>query len=118
MAWESLALLRWRQGDLSRARDAYEQAIAWAEQSRIAVVGQAHRIYFWPTLESSYIGLVKLNLALGNKHGVWDAAQKALSLALWLKFSVAADSQRRLICLSGCTNKRMSYWLAYDGYTF
>ena len=82
MAWESLALLRWRQGKLSGARDAYEQAIAWAERSRIAVVGQAHRIAFWSTLESSYTGLVQLNLALGDKCGVWEAAQKARSRTL------------------------------------
>jgi tetratricopeptide (TPR) repeat protein len=82
MAWESLALLRWRQGKLPGARDAYEQAITWAERSRMAVVGQAHRIAFWPTLESSYIGLIQLNLALDDKRGVWETAQKARSRTL------------------------------------
>jgi len=82
LAWESLALLSWRQGDLASARQAYEQAITWAERSRAAVVGQAHRIAFWSTLESPYLGLIRLNLALNDRCGAWETVQKARARAL------------------------------------
>ena len=82
LAWESLALLHWSQGNLIGARQAYEQAITWAERSRAAVVGQPDRITFWPTLESPYLGLIKLSLALGDRGGAWETVQKARSRAL------------------------------------
>lgn len=82
LAWGNLALLHWRQGNLTRARQAYEEAITWAERSRAAVVGQTHRIAFWPTVESSYLGLMQLSLALSDKRGAWDTVQKARSRTL------------------------------------
>jgi tetratricopeptide (TPR) repeat protein len=82
LAWESLALLRWRQGNLIKARAAYDQAIAWAEQSRAAVTGQHHRIAFWPALKGPYLGLIQLSLTSGDRRCAWEAVQKARSRAL------------------------------------
>jgi tetratricopeptide (TPR) repeat protein len=82
LAWESLALLRWRQDDLTGARNAYGRAIAWAERSRATVTGQYHRIAFWPTLKGPYSGLIRLSLASGDRICAWEVVQKARSRAL------------------------------------
>lgn len=82
LAWGNLALLYWRQGNLTSARQAYEQAIAWAERSRATIASQLHRITLWPTLESPYLGLIQLSLALGDRRGAWETVQKARSRAL------------------------------------
>ncbi len=81
-AWETLAMLSWRQSDLAFAQTAYEQAVDWAERSRATVVGQLHRIATWPVLESPYLGLIQLNLAQGDHCAAWEAVERARSRTL------------------------------------
>jgi tetratricopeptide (TPR) repeat protein len=80
--WESLALLRWRQGDLIGARQAYAQAIVWAERSRTATVGQGHRIGLWRHLERPYFHLIQLCRATHDWCSMWEAVEQARSRAL------------------------------------
>jgi len=82
LAWGNLALLHWRQGNLIVARQAYEEAIAWAERSRATVAGQTHRMAFWSTLEDPYLRLIQLSLTLGDKRGAWETVQKARARTL------------------------------------
>lgn len=81
-AWETLAVLSWRQSDLTLARTSCEQAVQWAERSRATIVGQPHRIATWSVLESPFVSLIRLNLALGDRSAAWKAAQRARSRAM------------------------------------